>query len=490
MKEIRTGGDMETEGELVEFKRAWSKAALKTVVAFANARGGALYVGIEDDGSVCGVDDADAVMCTATAAIRDAIRPDASMIARCECLKVRGKQVVGIRVERGASRPYYLAAKGMRPEGVYVRQGAASFMASEREIADMVKQARGESFEDGRSIQQDLSFCSLERAFRGEGLALGDAQMRTLGLVDAYGQFTNAGWLLSDQCEASIKLATFFGTTRVTIKGRAETHGSLLDQIDQAFDFLSEHTHYKTVFENMRRVDREDFPPDALREAVINAVAHRDYEEPAATLISVLEDRVEIVSHGGLPHGYELAEFQMDVSVPRNPKLAAVLYRLKLIEAYGTGIARMFEAYEGSGVVPRIDITKHLFKVTLPNRNAVAAMAGARGDSGAGDSIVMGDATLPSRVHDGSTASAEGAGGVCVEAATGARIADVKASLRDQERIVLTMLEDQGPLKRRELQERFDFSQATLLRILKRLEERGLIRAEGNTCRRVYHVVG
>lgn len=167
-------------------------------------------------------------------------------------------------------------------------------------------------------------------------------------------------------------------------------------------------------------------------------------------LASVLEDRIEIVSHGGLPASNALEEFQMDVSVLRNPKLAAVFYRLGLIEAYGTGIARMFEAYEGSATGPEFDSTKHVFKVVLPNRNSKRAGK-----------------------------------------AEGANLSGFETDeLRNQERLVLTVLEDQGPLRRSQIQERFDFSQATLLRILKRLEEKGLVRAEGNTRRRVYRVLG
>ena len=140
-------------------------------------------------------------------------------------------------------------------------------------------------------------------------------------------------------------------------------------QFERSLDFLAKHMGYKTQFVNMRRVDYEDFPPDAVREALINAIVHRDYESQVATLISVLENRLEFTSYGGLPTACSLGDFQLDVSVPRNPKLAAVFYRLRLIEAYGTGIRRMFEAYEGSGKTPVFDITRSFFRVRLPNRN-------------------------------------------------------------------------------------------------------------------------
>lgn len=453
------GGDVFSESDVVEFKREFSRRALKTVVAFANTSGGVLYVGIDDDGSVRGVENPDEVMLAATNAIRDSIKPNPAVIAECEKVEFEGKAVVGIRVERGVDRPYYLADKGMRPEGVYVREGSASYMASEREIVGMLKESRKESFDSGRSLRQDLTFDGTRAYFARKGLELNDAQMRSLRMIDKDGQYTNLAWLLSDQCDAVIKLADFFGVNRTTFKDRLEVTGSALVQFDEARKFLAEHMHYKTKFVDMERVDYEDFPPDAAREALINAIIHRDYEIAAPTLISVLEDRLEFTSHGGPPVSLSLTEFEWDVSVPRNPLLAAVFYRVRLIEAYGTGIKRIFEAYRGSGVSPEFNMTKHLVRVRLPNRN-----------------------------YEGDDAFWRCPDDVVIPIGPSERGADGVSDLREQERLVFAMLEESGPLRRAELQERFSFSQATLLRILGRLKDKGLIRAEGNTRRRVYRV--
>lgn len=455
---------MFTETDMIEFKREFSKTIVKTIVAFANTKGGVLYLGIEDDGHICGLENPDATMLSVMNVVRDSIKPSAEMVVQCEQVEMHGKQVVGVRVERGANRPYYLAGKGMRPEGVYVRQGSGSYMASEIEIANMLKETQRDSFEERRCVHQALTFSQTEAAFKAHDEAFGEAQMHSLGLIDGDSQFTNLGWMLSDQCDAPLKLAVFFGTKRTTFKDRMETSGSLLAQFDQALDFLEKYMHYQTRFVNMRRVDYDNFPPDAVREGLLNALVHRDYDIAAPTLVSILEDRLEITSHGGLPPSVSLDEFQMDVSVPRNPRLAAVFYRLGLIEAYGTGIVRMFEAYEGSGKSPIFDITKRVFKVTLPNRN------------------YEGEVTSRSFAHKNGQLFDAGDGEVDVLAAE-------TNELRNQERLVLEMLEDQGPLKRSEIQQRFDFSQATLLRILKRLEDQGRIRAEGNTRRRVYRAL-
>ena len=105
------------EGKTVEFKREYVDDIKKTVVAFANCDGGTVYIGINDDGSVCGVPDADAIMLRVTNALRDAIRPDVMMFVDCRCTDIDGKAIVAVSVQRGTARPYYLRDKGVRPEG-------------------------------------------------------------------------------------------------------------------------------------------------------------------------------------------------------------------------------------------------------------------------------------------------------------------------------------------------------------------------------------
>ena len=114
---------MFTENKTTELKREYVDDIKNTAIAFANCDGGTLYVGIEDDGTVRGVDDADGTMLRVTNAIRDAVRPDLTMFLECRCETMEGKPVICVRVQRGTARPYYLHSKGIRPEGVFVRQG-------------------------------------------------------------------------------------------------------------------------------------------------------------------------------------------------------------------------------------------------------------------------------------------------------------------------------------------------------------------------------
>ena len=130
------------EGKTVELKRAYVDDIKKTAAAFANCDGGTIYIGIDDDGLVCGVPDADATMLRVTNALRDAIRPDVTMFVDCHYTDMDGKTVVAVSVQRGTARPYYLRDKGIRPEGVYVRQGASTVPASDAAILNMIRAVR------------------------------------------------------------------------------------------------------------------------------------------------------------------------------------------------------------------------------------------------------------------------------------------------------------------------------------------------------------
>ena len=141
--------------------------------------------------------------------------------------------------------------------------------------------------------------------------------------------------------------------------------------MEEIYAYLDLRNSTKSTIEGLYRNDLRDYPEEALREALMNSLVHRDYSFRASTLISVYDDRIEFVSIGGLPSGIELDDIMLGLSVCRNPKLAAVFYRLKLIEAYGTGMPKIMSSYEGSGLEPKIEVTNNAFKITLPNRNAV-----------------------------------------------------------------------------------------------------------------------
>ena len=183
----------------------------------------------------------------------------------------------------------------------------------------------------------------------------------------------------------------------------------------------------------MYRIDTRDYPEDALREALLNSLVHRDYSFSASTLVSVYHDRIEFVSVGGLPTGIELDDIMLGLSVCRNPKLAAVFYRLQLIEAYGTGMPKIIKAYAGAELKPKIEVSSNVFKITLPNRNASANKA--------------------------------------------ETLADAPKS---NEKLILDFICSNGYIVRSDVDQLLAVSQATANRILKRMVAEGLIYQDGN----------
>lgn len=362
------------ESETIELKSSVGAGLCKEVIAFANTKGGTLYIGVEDNGTVIGVDNADRVILQINNMVRDSIKPDITMFVHYETQVIDDKQIIAVTVQEGTDRPYYLGSKGLKPSGVYVRNGTSTDPASDTAIRKMIKETDGDSFETMRSLEQNLSFQTAEAQFAKRKVPYDAAKMQTLGMVSSDGIYSNVALLLSDQCPNTIKAATFAGVDQSVFQDRREFAGSLFQQMEDLYAYLDLHNQTKATFEGLYRTDTRDYPEDALRETLMNSLVHRDYSFSASTLVSIYDDRIEFVSVGGLPAGITLDDIMLGLSVCRNPKLAAIFYRLQLIEAYGTGMPKIMKAYAGTGVEPIIEVTNNAFKITLPNRNAVKTM--------------------------------------------------------------------------------------------------------------------
>ena len=429
------------EGNVVEFKREYTDDIKYTVIAFANTDGGKIYLGINNDGSVCGGSNVDDTMLRVTNMVRDTVRPDVTMFMNCNVEVMDGKQVVVVTIQRGTARPYYLHGKGVRPEGVYVRQGSSSVPASEAAILRMIKETSNDSYEDERSLNQELTFGKTAEYFAQKGLDFGDAQKRTLNIIGTDGTYTNLGMLLSDQCVHTIKLAVFEGSNKIVFKDRKELSGSLFEQLEGAFSYIDNFNRTRAEFAGLYRIDTRDYPTEALREALLNAIVHKDYGFSASILISVFDNRIEIVTVGGLVHGITFDDIMLGVSALRNQHLANVFYRLKLIEAYGTGLLKINEAYSEHYVKPRIEVTDNAFKITLPNVNFAKE------------------------------------GRVVSEAHTGQQqfINNVT-----REKLILNLLKTKQEITRNDIQNALKVSQATAILVARDLVERGILEKVGN----------
>lgn len=415
------------ESETVELKENVVDDIKKEIIAFANCEGGVLYVGVSDDGEVVGIDNADEAMTKVSNMVRDAIKPDVTMFVHYEVMESDSKCIIAVNVQRGTNRPYYLAKKGLRPEGVYVRQGMSCVPATDISIRQMIKETDGDSFEEMRSLEQNLSFAATMKEFARRNVVFGVKQMQTLKMLNADRIYTNLAFLLSEQCIHTIKAAVFEGTDQSVFRDRREFSGSLMKQLYDVYDFIDMHNHIHATFDKLHRIDTRDYPEVAVREALLNSLVHRDYAFHASTLISIYADRMEFVSIGGLLPGITLDDVMLGLSVCRNQNLANVFYRLQLIEAYGTGMHKIMGAYRDAVKKPLVEVTEHAFKIVLPNINCIA------------------------------TVTVDGSEGKILELAKGS-----------------------GSITRSDVEKQLEISASTASRLLRRMVEKGLLLQQGS----------
>lgn len=442
------------ETENVELKTIVVDDIKKEIIAFANCNGGKLYIGIQDNGTVIGVDDPDKVALQISNMVRDGIKPDITMFLHYETIVENGKSIVLVDVQRGTDRPYYIAKKGMRPEGVYVRQGYSSVPATDTAIRRMIKETDGDRFEIMRSLNQKLTFQAAEKEFKLRSVEFGIKQMRSLKLVDNDGLYSNLALLLSDQCVHTIKVAVFQGTDQTIFKDRREFSGSIMKQMNDIYDYIDFHNRTRATIKKLLRIDTRDYPEVALREALLNLLVHRDYSFSASGLISIFEDRIEFISIGGLMPGIELEDVMAGISVCRNQYLANVFYRLHLIEAYGTGIGKIMRAYKGSLVVPEVIVTKNTFKIILPNINYKNEVV----------SSEMNDVGENQKIYE-------------------------KMEVTEEEKNILRYVESHDGVKKKDVMELLGVSESTATRLIKKLVANKLLVQNGKA-RNTFYSLG
>jgi len=362
------------ESETTELKAMAADDIKKEIIAFANTNGGKLYIGVADDGSIHGIASPDKTVQQIANMARDAIKPDITMFIHYDIVEADGKYIVAADIQRGTQRPYYLASKGLRPEGVYVRQGTSSVPATDTAIRQMIKDTDGDSFEAIRSLEQNLTFNEADKEFGVRNIEFDSPQKQTLKLINSDGIYTNLALLLSDQCTHTVKAAVFEGNDQTVFRDRREFSGSLLKQLKDVYSFIDLNNTTKSTYNKLLRTDTRAYPEIAVREALLNSLVHRDYSFGSSTLISIYGDRTEFISIGGLMPGIEIDDIMLGVSVCRNPQLANVFYRLQLIEAYGTGMKKIFNAYKDAKTKPVIESSGNAFRIVLPNINSEPAV--------------------------------------------------------------------------------------------------------------------
>lgn len=352
------------EGKGLEFKRDLSGRAglVRTLVAFANSAGGVLLVGVEDrTGHVRGVRKPLDVTEALANIVSDSISP--RLVPEIVLLPFRGTQVVAVQVHLSPLRPHHVKAEG--PEsGTYVRVGSTNRRADADLIEEMRRSVRGESYDEQPMTDLDseaIDFRAASESF-ADRRALQRRDLETLRLVtDHQGRKvpTVGGMILFGRDreryfpDAWIQAGRFASTDRAQISDSAEFREHPVTAIEDVIGFVEKHTSKRTEIGRVRRTGHWSYPRVAVREAVINAVAHADYAQRGAPIrVALYDDRLEVENPGLLPFGLTVDDLERGVSKLRNRVIGRVFHELGFVEQWGSGVQRMIAACAEAGLPP------------------------------------------------------------------------------------------------------------------------------------------
>ena len=365
-----------------------SEKYMKTIVAFANTQGGKLIVGIDDKThQVVGVEN-DTLFQTMDGianAVSDSCVPQ--IIPDIEPQTVDGKTVIVVSVEAGKNRPYYLKSKG-KGNGTYIRVAGTSRQAFSEKIKELEMEGARISWDEltcvGYPVTEEATdkLCQdIEKFRKKAGMAEHSVKKEQLInwkiLKQSEGQLlaTNAYALLtSDYFPFSkTQCAVFKGTDRAVFLDKREFIGPIYTQIEEAVDFVLRNIRLGATIDGLVRKEKYELPPEAIREMIINAHCHRNLLDESCIQVAVYDDRLEVTSPGGLYNGLTYEEVMNGHSKIRNKGIANIFGQMGLVEAWGSGIKRIFNAAEEYGLPkPRFREFDNMFRVELFRNNPMA----------------------------------------------------------------------------------------------------------------------
>ena len=360
---------MQLEDHRTEYKLKLTDQLEKEVVGFLNAReGGLIYIGIADDDQVVGVDEIDSVQRKIVDRIKSNIVPPVMGLFDVLIETIDNRQVIQIVILSGPEKPYYIRAKGMSPEGVFIRIGSSTQPMSIEMIESMFSKRTRTSLKNIPAPHQDLSFAQLKIYYEENGLALNDQFARNLDLLTDDGRYNYFAFLLSDKNSTSIKIAKY----------RVRDKSDLIENKEFGYCSL-----IKATFNVLNRFDIENVPmtqitssireetypvdPVSLREAIVNAIVHNDFTREIPPVFEIYSDKIVVTSAGGLPFDMSEEEFYQGFSAPRNRELMRIFKDVQLVEHIGSGIPRILKKYDRS----IFNFTTNFLRVTFPYPESV-----------------------------------------------------------------------------------------------------------------------
>ena len=347
------------ETRTLEFKETITNTFLKTVSAFSNYDGGSILFGIDDNGNVKGLPDIKQACLDIENKINDSISPQPNYTLEVQ----NNNQTIKLTVKSGIQKPYLYKSKA------YKRNDTATIEVDTLEFSRLILEEKNIRFEELPCKDQELSFeilySKLKESVQIE--TFNRDTLKTLNLYDNVNGYNNAGSLLADRNHfPGIDMVKFGESISIIQKRVTFENISILDVYEKAIAVFRDYYEYEVIQEADRK-KVEKIPEAAFREAIANSLIYRVWDVESQIRVLMFDDRIEVVSPGGLPSGITENEYLAGkLSALRNRNLANVFYRLGFVEIFGTGIIRIKQLYEESLAKPEFEVSENAIKVVLP----------------------------------------------------------------------------------------------------------------------------
>ena len=347
------------ETRTMEFKETITNTFLKTVSAFSNYDGGVILFGVDDEGNSKGLSDVKQSCLDIENKINDSISPQPDYKLETQ----NNDKIIKLTVQSGAQKPYLYRSKA------YKRNDTATIEVDTQEFSRLVLEGKNIRFEELPCKDQNLTFQILQRKLK-EHIQIetfSQDTLKTLNLYDNANGYNNAAGLLADQNHfPGIDMVRFGENISIIQKRVTFENRSILEVYEKAIEIFRDYYQYEEI-KGADRKKIEKIPEAAFREAIANGLIHRIWDVESQIRVLMFEDRIEVVSPGGLPAGITKDEYLSGkLSVLRNRNLANVFYRLGFVEIFGTGIMRIRQLYEKSLRKPEFEVSENAIQIVLP----------------------------------------------------------------------------------------------------------------------------
>ena len=373
--------------------RSW----LKTVSAFANGVGGSIYFGVSDNGIAIGLDNAQKAAEQVSELIKARIEPAIKNVV-LESFSADGKEILRVQISGGANTPYYYTGDGTKI--AYYRIGNESAQAPAAVLNELLLKGLHQTFDalETKYRFSDYSYTLFEATYKQKtGFAIDKPRdFRSFGMLMSDDTLTYVGALFADQCpiyQSRVFCTRWNGLKKgglyVDALDNDEFHSNVISLLTDALKFVRHNSSVKWKKTGAGRIEMPDYPSEAVHEALVNALVHRDYMIKGSEIhIDMYDNRLEIVSPGGMPDGNRIQDLNIDdiPSIRRNPIICDLFSRLKLMERRGSGLRKIIDQYP-EDVVPLFRSTEQSFVVTLKNLNYCKVSMSTGTDSGIDDGV-------------------------------------------------------------------------------------------------------